>query len=329
MERLIYYPGFEVQRVDWLKFALLYIGKLNPIIPEAGEIYLSDTFKKIQAETNLFQLHRPEYQEGEMATLDAIEVTNKIIRDPRSYSRIFRNDNILDIWRNPDFHNYTLFADKYTQTWEDFCFENGIATQHDEGILLNDQLGYVYMTLLAQIIADRRGVSPITDHSNLDRLAIFARRVETTAKDRLQTAQAQINLKLPRNLSDISFDELIRVRNRPGFKEKLSAFQHEFNNYLSNIEMGTENTEFVVNFGDIWQEFSGDIAKIGIGTISFALGTWLAVTNPQISTEEYLKTVIVGGAGLVVSSVIDVKKSWEKSRSKRFTRKYLADIRNI
>ena len=29
MERLIYYPGFEVPSIDWLKFALLYIGELN------------------------------------------------------------------------------------------------------------------------------------------------------------------------------------------------------------------------------------------------------------------------------------------------------------
>ena len=37
MEELIYYPGFEVSNEDWLKFALLYLDKLNPIIPESGE----------------------------------------------------------------------------------------------------------------------------------------------------------------------------------------------------------------------------------------------------------------------------------------------------
>ena len=38
MKELIYYPSFEVRNREWLKFALLYIENLNPIIPESGDI---------------------------------------------------------------------------------------------------------------------------------------------------------------------------------------------------------------------------------------------------------------------------------------------------
>ena len=33
MRSMIYYPGFEVQKDEWLKFALLYFEELRPIIP--------------------------------------------------------------------------------------------------------------------------------------------------------------------------------------------------------------------------------------------------------------------------------------------------------
>jgi hypothetical protein len=38
---LIYYPGFEVQNPDWLKLALLYIDRLDPIIPVSDDKYLT------------------------------------------------------------------------------------------------------------------------------------------------------------------------------------------------------------------------------------------------------------------------------------------------
>ena len=64
MKDLIFYPGFEFSDTTWVKFALLYINKLNPIIPTTGESYLSDSFKQILDETDLIHFHRPTFDEG-------------------------------------------------------------------------------------------------------------------------------------------------------------------------------------------------------------------------------------------------------------------------
>ncbi|KYG58487.1 hypothetical protein [Planococcus maritimus] len=47
MKSLIYYPYFEVQDTNWLKFATLYIGSLTSIIPNAGKKNISDEFLQL------------------------------------------------------------------------------------------------------------------------------------------------------------------------------------------------------------------------------------------------------------------------------------------
>jgi hypothetical protein len=46
MKKLIYYPGFKAEDINWLKFALFYIDVLKPIIPYTGDAHLSDTFRR-------------------------------------------------------------------------------------------------------------------------------------------------------------------------------------------------------------------------------------------------------------------------------------------
>src|SRR5436853_588756 len=64
MQEFIYYPGFEVRDVNWLKFALLYLDKLDPIIPESGDEHLTEQYRRIMSETDLIEVHRPSLDEG-------------------------------------------------------------------------------------------------------------------------------------------------------------------------------------------------------------------------------------------------------------------------
>ena len=50
MKELLYYPGFEVKDETWLKFALLYLDHISPIIPYINapeESYLTPTFATV------------------------------------------------------------------------------------------------------------------------------------------------------------------------------------------------------------------------------------------------------------------------------------------
>src|SRR4051794_32823920 len=99
----IYYPGFETKSDAWLKFALLYVDTLRPIIPRLGDSKLSETFRKVRAETDLLDPYRPEPDKGEShtATLDAIDHLERILVHPRRYQPIFGLADIVTKWRDP------------------------------------------------------------------------------------------------------------------------------------------------------------------------------------------------------------------------------------
>ena len=186
MKELIYYPGFEVQDHDWLKFALLYVDELSPIIPSSGDPYLTDLTHKLEGETDLLVRHRPTYNKGLLATEDAVDHIERITQYPNDYSQLFGAHDFLEIWRLPKTQNYTILREKYTDSWKNFCVENRLGKCNDLGISVNRQLGFSYMTILSHIIADSRGISPMTDYRNLDRLAILTRRPSDNTKDLTQ-----------------------------------------------------------------------------------------------------------------------------------------------
>jgi hypothetical protein len=329
MKNLIYYPGFEVENHDWLKFALLYIEQLNPIIPIAGDAHLSPLYERLLGDTDLIAVHRPEYSEGQKATLDAIEAVERILRNPRNYSWNFRHDHAASVWRHPGWHNHLLFRDKYTAEWEHFCQSHRFCTEADEGIYLSRDLAHIYMTLLAQVIADRRGVSPITDHPNLYRFAVFARKAATRTKDNLQIAQAVLQVQLPSNVNEIGFQEIIAFRNGRGYKSRLRAFHTQLDAFFDGIENGTSPESFVSSFDRIWGEFVGEVVTLGLGAMAIGLGTWILARNPSTTTEEYLKDVVVGGASLLVGTTLGFRNAWNNTRTARYTRKYLADLTQL
>jgi len=328
MRELIYYPTFEITDSDWIKFALLYINQLDPIIPESGEIYLSDNYKKLINETDLIKPLRPGYSEGENATLDAIDHIEKILRHPNAYISIFNEENFLDKWRSIEHQYFTLFREKYTDYWEDFCIKNKLAHKAPQGLLISKDVVNIYMTILAQCIADSRGISPITDNQSLDRFSIFSRKTEPTVNDVIQTAQSIIKLTLPQNISAIPVDEIIEHRNMSGFKEKQKAFHDEIENYLREIEENPNPENFKRHLGNIWQDFSDDIVQIGSGTIAFSLGVWLLFqSSGNLALPAAEK--IAGGVALTVGSIISIKKTWQNTNTRRMARRYLGSIGSL
>ena len=62
MKELLYYPGFEIKNETWLKFALLYLDHISPIIPyinASEKYYLTPTFLKVKNNSDLISIKRP------------------------------------------------------------------------------------------------------------------------------------------------------------------------------------------------------------------------------------------------------------------------------
>ena len=111
MDKLIYYPGFEFGDAEWTKFALLYLDRLSPIIPVAGDKHLSEAFRKLRDETDLIDAHRPSDFEGYNATLDALGQLDRILTNPERYERVFKHRDIVSTWKRDENQKFELFGD--------------------------------------------------------------------------------------------------------------------------------------------------------------------------------------------------------------------------
>jgi len=328
MHDLIYYPGFEVRDSNWLKFALLYLDCLRPIIPRAGDIHITEQSRQLANDSDLIAPHRPTYDEGDNATRDALEQLEKVLQHPERYYRIFGDGDFVERWRTPGTQTSTLFRDKYTDQWEHFCTTNQIGHESERGLCIPSDVVLLYMTILAQTISDANAVSPITDRRTLDRFSIFTRRTPDTNQETVNTAQGVFDLVLPQDLSDISVETVIRHRNRPGYREKQKAFHRDLNAFMDNYNGDDISQSFINNLGSSWQDFSNDLVSVGSGVAVFGLGVWLLADSGTASFADAVKE-IVGGLTLTVGSIIPIRNTWNHTQTKRFTRKFLSDLQSL
>ncbi len=175
MEPLIYYPRFEPPSENWLKFALLYFEEFRPIVPYARRDCLSDSFLKIMDNTDLVSLIEPTYQDGNLATVDAIVEAENIISHTYLRSPQFRRVNLARDWRNPDSWKFLLYREKFSMDWIIFCEEQRIGRRVDGGIMIPEELAFVYMTYLAKRVGFRENAAIVTDDDKFDEFTNFSK----------------------------------------------------------------------------------------------------------------------------------------------------------
>jgi len=327
MKKLLYYPSFEVQSEAWLKFALLYIDELRPIIPQEGDRYLSDGFNRIISETDLIKPYQPEGADSWQAAEDAIELFQRILSHPERYCEIIGNKDFLDSWRDSKSYNYTIFSEKYSLSFERFAEENQLGIRCIEGICVNKTLGLIYMSLLTSIISDRIHISPITDYSDMHNISILTRQPERQTSESIKIAKGLINLKLPQNLNEISINKIINHRNSKGYKNLLNAFHTELENYLVDLENGTAEKGFLDSRKNIFCELSNELILLGAGMVNFSLAIAIFIQNPENLLSGM--GLISSGSLLSIESIISIRNQLKYTKPKRYTRKYLADLSKI
>ncbi len=329
MKELIYYPNFESTNANWLKFALLYVDKLNPIIPPTGDNVRSYLYDKLINETDLIAIHRPGYDEGYRSSLDAIDIATKVLEDPHKFDTIFNRFNAPKGWGNSNTLNAKLFEEKYSHEWKYFCLRHGFAVEVPGGLLMSNQLASLYMVVLANTIADSTGKSVITDQNKIDKMSFFLRNKAPNPSKDLSNANAVLSLKLPSKISNITFDEIIKLRNSRNFKKYRRAFHSELDNFYKNIEEGKTEQDFVEKYKNSISDFSEGLLTLSIDTIAFGLGTSLLLTKPEYTHTEFYRSVVLAGAGLVVKTGYTVKKTWRNTEAKRHCRRYLTKLSRL
>jgi hypothetical protein len=68
--------------------------------------------------------------------------------------------------------------------WEHFCLSNNYGQRTDDGILVSEELAFIFMTFLAEEIAFEEGKSIITDNNTFDNFLNYRRTIPRATFDR-------------------------------------------------------------------------------------------------------------------------------------------------
>ncbi len=325
MQNLIYYPTFEATNEAWIKYSLLYIDNFNPIIPKEGDRYLSDVFRRIQSETDLINAHRPTYEEGNNATIRAIKEVEYILEHPYRFASVFNSANIVREWKAKERWDDEVFSGKYTYDWKMFCIENSLAEESDNGLKMSDRLAMLYMTILAKEIAYHRHASPITDLEEYDGYAIYSQTTKRKTEEQIDLAKGIIDLQIP-ELERVSIPRLIEFRNQN--RGLLRQFNIQLDEFYRGITEAKTPENFVNDFQSIYSELQKNFLSIGVGLTTITLGAYILINKPEATHPEYLKQISKGTA-FVLSSIFALNNYYKKTKSQRFCRRYLTNLKTI
>lgn len=325
MEPILYYPGFEIQDERWLKFALLYLEKVHTIVPNEGDEHLSDLYKKIESETGMLEKYRPEFEEVEKSSNDAIEKLEKYLQKPERHFGILGNINVDEIWKDRNNQTYELFSSKFSFYFENFCKQREYAHYSNNGVRIPYQLGLIYMSILALNIGTNKNVSVITDvehHKSLKSVNEqnwkYNRRFE-----QVRQLKRLIELNLPRNIDNISFDDIIKFRKRESYQKKLKSFRQAVSRIDQLPRRGFDHDDINDIFSQINEartSITSDLAFLALSLIPIGFGIYLSGADNL----EFIKGAF-GGAPLAFG----FSQSSRADADVRLAKKYITEIKNF
>lgn len=330
MEKLLYYPSFFIQDEGWLKFALLYMSDISTIVPDGAESHLTEVHNKVLKHTDLLSKYNPDYEEKIDATRKVLEKIDSELNGVFSrYTFSRHRESLVETWRNPNFQNFELFSSKFSYQLETYCLENGFAQKTKNGIRVNEEIGNRFMAILADEIASRKNMSIITDikdhksKKTLIRNPYYSMRLAQTNK----AVRDFIELKIPMNLEEIQLEDIINLRNKESYQQKLKEFQQLVDMLInqSNYQIN-ENTPLDIE-GQLVEGQKGlawELLDLGIALT----GTVMGITCSFGGTiPEQLREGL--GVGSVATSLRPLHERFQERNRRRKAASFVTDISNL
>lgn len=330
MQRLLYYPNFEIKDETFLKFALLYIDEIRPIVPAAAMSVLSDSMKDILSYTDLMHCYEPGTETGDIASKAAIRYLDKeYIGRP--------NRRQADKYMERGEYNYTLYEGKYTPRFEEYCLQNRLAERCEGGIFLNSHIACIYMSVLAEVISYEENMDTITDFSRyadpLFKEPLFThKREERKQARKLESIKREIQFQLPVDIRKIPLRTFIGLRSDEKFNELRKNFNRELNEILDKQDIDLSEVN-LYNYLDCKREMYALMKETYGACVSVLMGV-ISFRNLSGNADNAID--FFGNIGNISVRMSDVKKHMDASQvfgrnmeGKKKARKYLAKLNRV
>lgn len=332
MKELLYYPGFEVKDETWLKFALLYLDHISPIIPYINapeESYLTPTFIKVKEHSDLICIKRPLYDDIDAAyglALKNLEVELKK-KYYRRYAGTSDNDH-LQPWRNQDKHNVLLYEGKYDAGFAEYCIENHFGEKVPRGLKLSRDVLNLYMSYLAEAISEREQIDLISDSVQYEESLI--RSVARPSKnsngsiENLQVARQEIPFAVPLYLKQIPLDYILEIRQSTSFILERKAYIAAVDNVIEKRTNGIPDYSMEKEL-----QQSSAFAQLIQRFLSFA--PELVLLPLKIKTLRGIENLkdIASTTADIPNNIKDFRNGIDPIRQKYYANRYLMSLKSL
>ncbi|MDO5294128.1 MAG: hypothetical protein Q4F05_15415 [bacterium] len=328
MQKLLYYPNFEIQDLNFLKFALIYVDEIKPIIPICAMNSISEDTRRILGCTDLLKPINPGYDDGTLASAAAINYLEERMNiEQYSYKQHKDYSSLVEK------RDYVLYADKYSYQFENYCMENNFGERCLEGMRVNQDVAYSYMSILADIISKDKEIDMITDCNryadNCFRRPYSGR---TRVYRQLNEIKNEIQFQIPVDMRKIPLEQFISLRANEKFNSARINFARELNKVLEMQDRDITDID-LYDYICCKKEIYGLLKEIfiscatgGVGVCSFRN----ALVDPTKSLDFFSNIgASVISLGSLKSSIKDASNYIEQLEGKTQARRYLAKINKL
>lgn len=257
----LYYPFIHFKDEAWLKLTALYWDKIARIVPEGYQTHDSDTVKQLAEELDFIRNYAP--AEKEIAAVG--EEFLKLLLQHELALRTLYNvaqrgqwpDDPVTLARAPQGRDPKLayvFYGKMSDKLQNALVETGLALPRRFGdpwwVGMHPKLANIYITALAEEMAYRRRLHPLTDEM-LDHLTVVGWTTERLAQALLDVPilhspmpteneiearlmMVSLQLVIPKGIADVPIEKIIKLRQK--YTTELTHLQEHLHTFASTQE---------------------------------------------------------------------------------------------
>lgn len=327
MQELLYYPNFEIEDLNFLKFALVYVDKIKPIIPVCAMNSLNEDTIRILEYTDLLEPIHPDYNNSMLASMATINYIEDVAKFEKYSYKKYKATSVRDKI------DYVLYADKYSYQFENYCLENNFGERCVEGMRINKDVAYSYMSILADVISKEKEIDMITDCKKyadncFDRPFLGKSQVFR----QLNQIKNEIQFQVPVDMRNIPLEEFIRLRSNNKFNTARFNFSRELNKVLEMQDRDITNID-LYDYLNCKKEIYGLIKEMFVSCAATAVMV-CSFQNALVDTSKSLSFFNNIGAGVI--SLDAMKKSMNEASTyikqlegKKQARRYLSRINKL
>jgi hypothetical protein len=182
------------------------------------------------------------------------------------------------------------------------------------------------MTILSNEIAFQSGLSSVTDNEIYDDFALYIKAKDVRFNQEFQTAINTIQVAIPKDISLVPLDKIIKLRNDKEFRQMVAAFHQIIEKYQSNLTSNLEIRTLIEDLKQIKNGISSKIIENGLQILDFIIK--MINLKPDEKYIEYVRDFL-NGARMTIKAGESVRQFKSDNERNKFCKQYLLKLENL